>query len=642
MKYILLFLLSLIILISCSKENDRLQWALELAGENRTELEKVLEHYQNEPLKLKAAEFLISNMNGFYTSHGKSMDKYYRIMDSINKAPITMEVLDMRDFYDSIFERYKLNDLKRTSDLESIKSQYLIQRIDHAFEAWQTPWAKDLSFEDFCEYLLPYRIGTEVLENWEQDYKNYFQYAFDRVDYQTDSALFTICDSISGRYKTNSYFYPDNMPTIKPSFLKHMQVAPCRDFANMFVFIGRTFGIPVAIDYIPQWANHANGHEWSAVIHNGQSQDFMIGEKTPLNGHLKKFRNKYTKVFRKTFGIQPNSLAILAHGEKLPPAFRNPRIKDVTKEYIPVIDLPIEHLIQNKDKGKRVYIAVFNNEDWSPIAWGDIKNNKAVIHDIGYDAVYLPVYYINDEYVPAQYPVKVDKQAVIRYLIPDKDNLQTILLKRKYMEYRAWDFVEFIKGGKFQLADNKAFSNPKELFIPDTVGYNYQTFDMNDKQKYRYIRYIPQPHTGGNIAEIEVYDKNGIQINGDIIGTYTYTNDTVHTMTKVFDGNALSYAICDQTRNDQWVGLDLKEAVEISQILYLPRSDDNFIKDNELYELFYWDNKWISLGKQTGNKQIQTLTYDNAPSNALFLLRNLTKGKEERIFTYENNKQVWW
>jgi hypothetical protein len=26
----------------------------------------------------------------------------------------------------------------------------------------------------------------------------------------------------------------------------------------------------------------------------------------------------------------------------------------------------------------------------------------------------------------------------------------------------------------------------------------------------------------------------------------------------------------------------------------------------------------------------------------LYLLQNLTKGKEERIFTYENGKQVWW
>ena len=36
------------------------------------------------------------------------------------------------------------------------------------------------------------------------------------------------------------------------------------------------------------------------------------------------------------------------------------------------------------------------------------------------------------------------------------------------------------------------------------------------------------------------------------------------------------------------------------------------------------------------------LHFDNVPDNALLLLHNTTKGKEERIFTYENKKQVWW
>ena len=36
------------------------------------------------------------------------------------------------------------------------------------------------------------------------------------------------------------------------------------------------------------------------------------------------------------------------------------------------------------------------------------------------------------------------------------------------------------------------------------------------------------------------------------------------------------------------------------------------------------------------------LTYDNAPANALFLLHNHTKGREERIFTYEGARQIWW
>jgi hypothetical protein len=36
------------------------------------------------------------------------------------------------------------------------------------------------------------------------------------------------------------------------------------------------------------------------------------------------------------------------------------------------------------------------------------------------------------------------------------------------------------------------------------------------------------------------------------------------------------------------------------------------------------------------------LHYDDVPKGALLWLKNHTQGKEERIFTYEDGKQVWW
>lgn len=46
---------------SCRQETA-LERALRLAGDNRAELERVLEYYRSDSLKLKAAEFLIRNM----------------------------------------------------------------------------------------------------------------------------------------------------------------------------------------------------------------------------------------------------------------------------------------------------------------------------------------------------------------------------------------------------------------------------------------------------------------------------------------------------------------------------------------------------------------------------------------------------
>lgn len=80
----------------------------------------------------------------------------------------------------------------------------------------------------------------------------------------------------------------------------------------------------------------------------------------------------------------------------------------------------------------------------------------------------------------------------------------------------------------------------------------------------------------------------------------------------------------------------------MARIIFLPRNDDNFIREGEEYELFYWNHgTWMSLGRKTGNFEA-VLEYGNAPAHALFRLHNRTKGSEERIFTYEDGKQIWW
>lgn len=369
----------------------------------------------------------------------------------------------------------------------------------------------------------------------------------------------------------------------------------------------------------------------------------MLGEGVPRGEGEKRFTYQLTKAYRKTYGDQSNSLAILASGEKIPPFFQNPKLKDVTEKYIPTKDMHIHNLNKIGQRGKRVYVMVFDDRNWIPVAWSNIeKKNKSIFRNIGYPAVYLPVYYRSDQYIAAQYPIKFDKYGNSHYLKPEKENLQTVVLKRKFMDNRAWQFAELLKGGRFQLAGNKNFTNSVEYDVPDSVGYNYQTINVQDGRQYRYIRYLPKSGSSGDIAEIEIYDNQGNLTNGKVIGTYSYVSDTIHGMRRVFDGKALTYALCDKARSDQWIGLDMGESIGVSKILYLPRSDDNFIKHKEMYELFYWDNAWISLGKQMGDKQSQVLIYDNVPANSLLLLRNLTKGKEERIFTYENNQQVWW
>src|SRR5690554_708660 len=77
----------ILLLNSCAGNTSKLETALEMAGDNRIELEKVLEHYSQDPtdsLKLKAAQFLIANMPGHYSyKDSVSINGYYNEIDSV-------------------------------------------------------------------------------------------------------------------------------------------------------------------------------------------------------------------------------------------------------------------------------------------------------------------------------------------------------------------------------------------------------------------------------------------------------------------------------------------------------------------------------------------------------------------------------
>ena len=165
---------------------------------------------------------------------------------------------------------------------------------------------------------------------------------------------------------------------------------------------------------------------------------------------------------------------------------------------------------------------------------------------------------------------------------------------------------------------------------------------IKSNKKYRYWRYVSQPKTLCNIAELEFKYKNK-SIKGNIIGTNgTYDSLSLEKSDKyaVFDKDPLTFFDAPQNIKHAWVGIDFKKPVSIDKILYTPRNDDNNIRIGDLYELFYWDNnQWNSLGKQ---KATLPSLHFKVPSNALLLLKNHSRGREERIFTYKNNMQHWW
>ena len=644
MKNIPLIIALLVLSVSCSRYPSEVKRTLCFAGGNKVELERVLERYKKsgEEDKYMAACFLIGNMGGRGSKDGPALRKYYRELLSFYDRPV-VDMWSLYAFEDSLFNTLDFSRLEMYYDARNISASYLEKRIADAFSVRDVKWCRDLSFEDFCEYVLPYRVGDELLEDWFSDYRNTFGLALDSLALDDSVTLEDFCGAVTSLFPEphrNYTNYPAGKPSPAPSSLKRIAGGTCEDYLGLFTYIGRSYGVPVATDYTPQWANHSKNHSWCGIPSGDSTFHYSVGEPLFL-AREKPFSFKLAKVYRRMNSIQKESLGARVRPENLPPTLRSQRIRDVSAEYMPVTDVSLSGLFRDS-RSKHVFLCCFDDKDWVAVAGDRRRGAKALIADMGYPAVYLPAYYADGALAPAQYPVLVDSSAVQHILRPDTGRLRTVRLKRKFMDLRARQFADMMKGGRFELADNAYFRNAMAIDLPDSIGYNFQTLEIGGG-RYRYVRYVPKPGTTGDISEIEVYctDEPYIKLDGKTIGNYRCA-DTQHPMSNASDGDALTYATCMKSQTDAWTGVDLGKSVSVDKICFLPRSDDNFIRGGEEYELCYWDGRWVSLGRQTGDRWSQELVFDNVPDNALLLLHNLTRGKEERIFTYKEGRQIWW
>jgi hypothetical protein len=522
MKIILTFLICFS-LFNSSKATSKIEipedvrTILDTLEENNIELEKVINNYQNpeDSLKLKAAYFLIDNM-------GKHSYATYKLVDSTNET-IDFNVLDYPDFntmvnaVDSIEEiRGEINFKRDTllKDCHVITSDFLINNIDLAFIVWQEyPWARHLDFDQFCEYVLPYRGSNEPLENWRPYFYEELSWLKDSIKNDDDpiKAAIFINNEIKSWFSFDSrfYYHPTDLGL---SEMLEYKMGRCEDMTNLAIYTMRSMGIPVMSDYVPYWPNAGNNHAWNATLDkNGKVVIFMGAEANLLEYKL---RNKKSKVYRKTFSIQKNSLAeIKEDWEKAAPYLGGNTFIDVTKDYIPVIDVKLTLEKEVPDSTNYAYICVFNTGEWKAIHWSSIMEQQTVnFTDMGMDIAYLPAYYVDKEIIPAHKQFILTKDGQIIYQEPD--TLNTI--------------------------DLTLFSTTKKVTKHATDEIEEASFEIGKS-----------------------------------------------------------------------------------------------------YELFYWDDKWISLGKQKAKGD--PLYFINVPSNVLYWLVAEISRKEERIFTIDNNgKQVWW
>ncbi|MBN1181177.1 MAG: transglutaminase domain-containing protein [Bacteroidales bacterium] len=651
---------------SCTYVPIEVRKVLKRASSNRAELQAVINHYQSpcDSLKLKAAFFLISNMEDKYSVSSDILDEYYKILtevntlkrNSISNDSLNKIVISKIDSINRFKGGINYANLKIEQDLFTVTSEFLISNIDHAFMVWEKPWARHVNFKDFCEFILPYRIHNEPLSDWREHFYNELISFQDSVKDKSNpkELVLKISDFLYKKWNHfNSYsgkgFYPDLIE------MEKCNGGDCNYRYFLFTGMCRSIGLPVAIESTPQWTTSTKGHAWNVVLDIDNSL-------RPFNGgeDNRRFYDKNfvplgdgslvcTKVYRQTFAQQKTSLPFFAKiDNSTPEIFRSTDLLDVTENYgFNKTECIIK--IDKKYNNKVIYLFAFDyGESLKAVAWSKVKNNSANFGFVGLPAFYIPAVYIDNtvRFVHNPLVLPVDEKHRHEYA-PKLDVTGKVKLYRKY--YLTGEFVEYAKGmlgGIFEGSNKPDFSDAEVLYSVDKIAKGFEEVKIESLNKYRYFRYLSNELNDVRVAEIEFWgiddDSEEKKLLGEILGftpKVDYLNDTK--FANAFDDNIRTNF---NANRGSWVGIDLGQnrKARITRIWFLPRNNYNEIEKGHNYELLYLADGWKSLGTQVADKHY--IEYDDVPKDALLLLKDLTEGREERVFMYDfdHNEQWWW
>lgn len=616
-------------------------------GQYKERYSKVIDYFSSnskDSLRLKAALFLIDNMEGHYSPEGAGIDEYINILNSMNN------VNGIKQLTKAWNSASRKGATKLVPDSSVIDNEYLISTIKTAFEAWETaPWYNEISFDHFCRYILPYRVKDEHLSrNWRTIFKQKYSPAIKGIK-DMKKAFEIITDTI---IKTINDSNPYSPYTLDVLTLEKLKKAECTQRCVLLVSILRSLGIPSAIDVVPLWANYSTkGHSWTALIlNNGDTYTIFNDEKeakiynkidaSRFKANYKitekdkcPFNVTYEKKVAKIYRICFDKINI--NNGYIPKTLSSPFIMDVSNKY----GLTCKVSFERTDTFP-TYLGIYKTgADWTPISKGEIENDSIVFKNLGHDIVYVIIKTKNRKMFISKEPFLLEKKGIKKYFKIQKENKEAITLLRKYplCSYMT-DLWGSMKGGLFEASNNHDFNITDTIARINTMPCGETEIICANKKAYKYMRYKTNKHSRMPLAELHFYtqDSTGIEkeIKGQPIGfdidSLKINNAFDYDLETVTSAHTVNY----------WIGIKSREKALINKIKYAPSSDTNNIESGHLYELYYFDTKWNLLERRLSKSN--SLTFENVPKGALLLLKDKTKGKEERIFEYANNKQVWY
>ncbi len=654
-------LILLLIISSCSSLPEDVKYAYRAAGKNKAELKKVIANYQDpkDSMKLKAAYFLIGSLpDKYHYTHEPVMDTFcIKVEELKKKGEIDVhnksQMDSLLDLY--ISETYQ-KDLVR--DIDVITADVLIENIDMAFFVWDSlAWNNHLNFDQFCEYILPYKCSFLKPQQWRKKLFDRYQWVLDSIKDETDpvEAATWVSQELKTWYKYS--YLGARLPADIDQIFIHGN-GMCQHSTPLAVYTMRAIGIPVKIaQTVKIGIPPTKGVHLENIILTKDAKliKFQGGDVAPLEEPLwpDAFDGKWYSVLYKK-----NSHWITEYVtdiNQVPVDLRNSYQEDITREVSAVSDLKMKlkpPAGNYENTNEFVFLCFLARQgEWLAIDFAKIENDSIIFRNVEPGYVYFPMYYNYGKYSQCADPFFLNQSGELLPIVGQSEGeTQNLKLYRKYpLKERPASWSAGLIGCEIEASNTKDFSVSTVLHTIKDSTLHIMDIAITNPERYKYLRFSCNNnfHPSKYLAELQIYGINydrEARLDGKLFFPPGINYDFIRGAKDGFDNDWLSRADLNEkwrVDGELWIGFEIEEPARITRLRYISRSDMNCIVPGDTYALYYLNNaSWQHIGTKIA--ETHHIEFLNVPNNKIYMLRNNTRGKEEYTFTYSNNKQIWW
>ena len=358
------------------------------AVQEATVFDRTVSYYreQGDTLKMRAAEYLRDNA------------KWHYGVPRLFSKPLNDDYKNFMAFpeskSDSVFQAYLdsiglfLVEFNPIIDYDSVNSDFVCRNIDLAFDSWHKPWSRDVSFNDFCKYILPYRNSDELLSEWRSYFKQRYEPTI--VDSVADpTSLYDVVKYLM-RCIRRDVEYGGSMGLFNRRLLTHDQMMKlhwldCKSCAHFTTLAMRACGVPCSMIEI-NWRFTEVKHYsvlFPAIGSNKRAFRLSVGDTLIYMGAPKDSMAAW-RVWEQDYELNKSKLNLYHYYKDnrfiAPAFFESFTQSDVTNLMCKTFNfsVPVPDSLRNE---RYLFLCRFHNWRWIPVREGIVMSDSVYFNN---------------------------------------------------------------------------------------------------------------------------------------------------------------------------------------------------------------------------------------------------------------------